>query len=174
MKYLLTVFMVLAFIIIGCDKTATESNNDEVNEHSTVNVKTATEYFSFANNSGSTDASFDHDIVFYSVQWQPAPQAPVISDPRFKAKDGTSIAALISTKLENVTEVPAMSEFVTDYSTETDGWYEETDAHIILPDETVWVVNTTDGKFPAFVITNYYDDEGVSGVFSIEWKYLSE
>ena len=174
MKYLLTALMVFAFITIGCDN-ATESNNEgEIIEHSTMNVKTATEYFSFANNSGSSAETSAHDIVFYAVQWQPAPQAPVISDPRFRAKDGMSIAVLKDTKLEDVIDVPGSSEFVTNYTTETDSWYHMTDANIVLSNENVWVVNTADGKFPAFEIVNYYDDQGVSGVFSIEWKYLSE
>lgn len=174
MKYLLTALMVFALIAIGCDN-ATESNNDgEIFEHATENVKTTTEYFSFANNSGSTDETADHDVVFYSVQYQPAPQAPVISDPRFRAKDGMSIAVLKNTKLEDVTDVPGSSEFVTNYTTETDSWYNMTDANIVLSIESVWVVNTADGKFPAFEIISYYDDQGVSGVFSIEWKYLSE
>ena len=175
MKYLLTVLMVFALITIGCKKNSTESNNTgEIMEHSTVNVKTATEYFNFANNSGSTNESAAHDIVFYAIQWVPAPGAPTIWDPRFKAKDGMSIAVLKETKLEDVTEVPANGDFVTDYSTETDIWYYTTDTHIVLSYENVWVVNTADGRFPAFVITNYYDGQGESGVYSIEWKYLSD
>jgi hypothetical protein len=175
MKYLLTVLMVLTFITIGCDTNTTESNNEgEITEHSTINVKTATEYFNFSTNSGSADETSAHDVVFYAVSWQPAPQAPVISDPRFKAKDGMSIAVLKDTKMEDVTDVPGLSDFVTDYTTEIDSWYNMTDANIVLSNASVWVVNTADGKFPAFEITNYYDDQGVSGVFSIEWKYLSE
>ena len=175
MKYLLTVLMVLALITIGCKNNATESNNDgEINDYSTVNVKTVTEYFSFTNNSGSTEESAVHDIVFYAIQWQPAPQAPVIWDPRFKAKEGMSIAVLKDTILEDVTDAPDMNEFVTNYTTETDSWYYTNDAHLVLSHENVWVVNTADGKFPAFVITNYYDEQGESGVYTIEWKYLSE
>ncbi len=175
MKYLLTVLMVFALITIGCKKNATESNNTgEIMEHSTVNVKTASEYFNFANNSGSTNETAAHDIVFYAIQWQPAPQAPVIWDPRFKAKDGLSIAVVDAENLDDVTEVPASGEFVTDFSTETDIWYYTTEAHVVLSYDYVWVVNTADGRFPAFVVTNYYDELGESGVFSIEWKYLSD
>ena len=175
MKYILTALMVFAFITIGCkNNSANSDDTGEINTHSTVNVKDATEYFNFSNNSGSADGASAHDIVFYSFQWSPAPGAPVISDPRFRAKDGMSIAMLTDTKLENVTDVPGSSEFVTDYTTETDSWYHMTDANIVLSNESVWVVNTADGKFPAFEITNYYDDQGVSGVFSIGWKYLSE
>jgi len=174
MKYLLTILTVFAFITIGCDKNTTESNTDEITEHSTVNVKTATEYFNFANNSGSADASATHDIVFYVVQWQPAPQAPVISDPRFRVMDGGSIAVINETNLEDITDVPASGEFITNFVSEFGEWYDETDAHVIVPYDNVYVVNTADGKFPAFEIVNYYDDQGESGVFSIEWKYLSE
>ncbi len=174
MKYLLTVLLIMAFITIGCKKNATESNNDEIYKYSSVNVKTATEYFSFANNAGSTDATAAHDIVFYSFQWQPAPQAPVISDPRFRAKDGMSIAVLNNTNIADVSEVPAMGDFVANFVSESGEWYDQTDMHVIVPKENVYIVNTADGKFPAFEITNYYDDQGNSGVFSIEWKYLSE
>ncbi len=139
-----------------------------------MNVKTATEYFSFKSNSGSSDVSAAHDIVFYAVQWQPAPQAPVISDPRFRAKDGISIAVINNTNLEEVTNVPAMEEFVTNFVSELGEWYDETDAHVIVPNDNVYIVNTADGKFPAFRITSYYDEQGNSGVFSIEWKYISE
>jgi hypothetical protein len=175
MKYLLTVLMVLAFITIGCDKNSTESNNtNEIMEYSTVNIKTVTEYFNFADNSGSADENADYDIEFYSVRWQPDPLAPIIDDPRFSANEGMSIAVLKDTKLEDVTNVPSSGEFITNYTTETDLWFYTTEAHIVLPFEYVFIVNTSDGKFPAFEIKSYYDEQGNSGVFSIEWKYLSE
>lgn len=175
MKYLLAALMMLAFITISCDKNATESNNEgEINEYSTVNVKTATEYFSFANNSGSTDEAAAHDIVFYAFQGQPAPQAPVIWDPRFRTKDGLSAAVVDAENLDDVTEIPASGEFVENFVSEWGEWYETTDAHIVVPYDHVYIVNTTDGKFPAFEIINYYDEQGNSGIFSIEWKYLSE
>lgn len=176
MKHLLTVLMVLAFITNGCEKNATDSEEETggINTYATVNVKTATEYFSFSTNSGSSDISIEHDIVFYSVKWTP-PGAPVtINDPRFKAKDGLSIAVLNDTNLEEVTSIPADGEFVTNFLSEMGEWYYETSAHIILPLDNVYIVNTTDGKFPAFEIEKYIDEEGNSGVFNIEWKYLSE
>jgi hypothetical protein len=167
--------MVFALITIGCKKNSTNSDNvGEIMEHSTVNVKTAIEYFSFVNNSGSTNETAAHDIVFYAIQWQPAPEAPVIWDPRFKVKDGMSIAVLKDTNLEDVTDVPSSGDFITNYTTETDLWFWTTDAHIVLPFEYVYIVNTSDGKFPAFEIISYYDEDAESGVFNIEWKYLSE
>lgn len=176
MKYLLIALMAITFITIGCDKKTTDSDDDNQNlkTYKSVNVKNANDYFSFANNSGSTDANSNHDIVFFTLQWQPVPQAPVINDPQFKVKDGLSIAVLNSTNLEDVSEVPAIAKFVTNFISEFGEWYYETDAHIILPYEKVYVVNTTDGKFPAFQITSYYNDIGESGTFSIDWKYLSE
>ena len=174
MKYTLTGLLAFLFFTIGCDKTTEPEENNDVNIHSTVNIKAAAEYFNFATNSGSADATAAYDMVFFSVQWQPAPQAPVISDPRFTVKEGLSIAILKDQKLDDVTEIPANSEFIMDYSTAIDGWYSQTDAHLILPNENVWVVNTTDGKFPAFIVTSYYDEEGNSGVFNIEWKYLND
>jgi hypothetical protein len=176
MKSLLTVLMVITFITIGCDKKNIDSN-DEINNvqtYKSINVKNATDYFSFSNNSGSTDANSDHDIIFFTVQWQPVPQAPVINDPQFKVKDGLSIAVLNSTNLEDVNEVPNTAIFVDNFLSEFGEWYYETDAHLILPYEKVYIVNTADGNFPAFQIKSYYDDMGNSGIYNIDWKYLSE
>ena len=176
MKYVLQVLMVLTFITIGCNKNTTDSENDTDGPitHSTVNVKTATEYFSFSSNSGSNDESVDYDVVFYSVMWTP-PGAPVtINDPRFRAKDGLSIAVLNESNLEDVTDVPALGEFVPNFISQEGEWYYPTSANLVLPNDNVYIVNTTDGKFPAFVIKSYYDEQGIAGVFNLEWKYLSE
>lgn len=175
MKYLLTILMMVTIVTIGCKKNTTESNNDgEINEYSTVNVKTATEYFNFSTNSGSTNAASNHDVIFYSLTISPAPGAPEIPFPYFKVRDALSIAPLKGNKLEDITEVPAVAQFVANYSTEGDDWFHMVNQITVVPDENVYVVNTADGKFPAFVITNYFDEQGNSGVFSIEWKYLSE
>ena len=176
MKYVLTILMTIMFVFTGCEKKTTDSNDDgnDIQSYSTLNVKDSTDYFIFATNSGSTDANSDYDIMFYSVSWQP-PGAPVtISDPRFSVKDGLSIAVIEETELEDITEVPESANFIANFVSEFGEWYDETDAHVILPQEKVYVVNTTDGKFPAFQITSYYDDMGISGVFNIDWKYLSE
>jgi len=175
MKYILTAVVAFTLITIGCKNDSTNSDDKgETNTHSTVNVKDAQEYFSFSSNSGSTDEASAHDVIFYSVQWRPAPQAPLINDPRFRAKDGLSIAVLNDTDLEDVTDVPAISEFVANFASEFGEWYETTDAHIILPYEKVYIVNTSDGKFPAFEIKSYYDEvNGDAGVYNIEWKYLN-
>lgn len=176
MKYLITALLVFTFITIGCKKSSTkpDDNTDGVNTHATVNVKSATEYFNFSTNSGSSNPSSAYDVVFYSEMWTP-PGAPVtINDPRFRSKDGLSIVVLNDTKLEDVIDVPAVGEFVPNFLSEKGEWYDETPMHIILPKNNVYIVNTTDGKFPAFQITSYFDEIGESGVFNIEWKYLSE
>ena len=175
MKYLLTTLIAVMFVFTGCEKKSTKSDdNNDIQSYSSTNVKTSTDYFSFASNSGSTNANSNYDIMFYSVQWQPAPQAPVINDPRFAVKEGLSIAVLDGSKLDDVMDVPSSTSFVDNFVSLLGEWYEETDAHVIVPYEKVYVVNTTDGKFPAFQITGYYDDMGNSGVFNFDWKYLSE
>lgn len=178
MKYLLTILMVLTFITVGCKKSTTnaDDNTDGINTHATVNVKTATEYFSFSSNSGSADAASSYDVKFYSIMWNPtgAPSDIIIADPRFQAKEGLSIAVLNDTKLEDVDNVPSTGDFVTNFLSEKGEWYYTSSANIVLPYDHVYIVNTNDGKFPAFEITKYIDEEGNSGVFNIEWKYLSE
>jgi len=106
--------------------------------------------------------------------WTP-PGAPVtIYDPRFRVNDGLSIAVVNAENLDDVTEVPASEEFIENFVSEMGEWYYETSAHFILPSDKVYIVNTTDGKFPAFEIIKYIDEEGTSGFFNIEWKYLSD
>lgn len=149
----------------------TTSLVDIIGIYSTVNVKTSSDYFSFANNSGSSNAMSLHDIMFYTIQWQPAPNVSRIYDPQFKVRGGLSIAVLKGTNLDDVTEIP--TNFILNYSTKYDSWYYTTNSSIVLSHENVWVVRTSDGRYPAFVIKSYYDEQGNSGVFSIEWKYLS-
>ena len=178
MKYLLTVLMVFALITIGCKKNSTESDDDTdgINTYATVNVIDASDYFKFSTNSGSSEPTSSYDVEFYSVRWNPtgAPPDIIIDDPRFRSNAGLSIAVLSDKKLDDVVDVPAAGEFVTNFISEFGEWYETTDAHIVLPYDHVYVVNTADGNFPAFAISNYYDNIGNSGVLSIEWKYLSE
>ena len=177
MKYLLTTYMVLTFITFGCKKSTTKSddNANGINTHATVNVKTADEYFSFSTNSGSAEATSMYDVKFYSVKWNPtgAPPEIIIDDPRFQVKDGLSIAVLDDTNLEDLTDVPATGEFVTNFISEKGEWYETTVANIVVSLSHIYVVNTADGNFPAFEIIHYFDEQGISGIFNIEWKYLS-
>jgi len=179
MKYLITVLLAIMFIINGCDKKPANSNNNDNNlqSYSTENVKENTDYFNFSTNSGSTDVNSTYDIKFYSVMWNPtgAPPDIIINDPRFQVKNGLSIAVIENTALDDVTEVPNTANFITDFVSEEGEWYSETSAHIIIPIEKVYIVNTADGKFPVFQIQSYYHEmTGDPGYFNIEWKYLSE
>lgn len=176
MKYISTILILSTMLFLtGCENTTDSKDESEnVQSYSTVNIKEATEYFKFSTNSGSTNANSDHDVVFYSEDFQPAPQAPVIKDPRFRSKDGLSIAVINITTLEDIDEVPNNADFVTNFVSEMGEWYSETDDHLIIPYEKVYIVNTADGKFPAFQIMSYYDEQGTSGVYNIEWKYLAE
>jgi len=176
MKRRFSIMILVAFIVLSCDDNSNSTNQgDEIKKHSTLNVKTGSEYFSFATNSGSTNSTSNYDIEFYSVFWRPAPGAPEIYDPRFRGNNGIDIAVIKDTKsLEDVTEVPSSNKFISNFSTESDLWFYPTAANIVVPFDYVYVVNTADGKFPAFEIINYYDEDGNSGVFSIEWKYLSD
>ena len=174
MKDILTILLVFTFITIGCDTTTKSNDNDEIQSHSTINIKNGTEYFNFATNSGSTDETSAYDVVFYSELFQPQGMPFPISDPRFQVKEGRSIAVVNAEDLEDVTEVPASGTFVTGFTSEFGEWYNTSESNLVIPQDKVYVVNTTDGNFPAFEITNYYDEDGESGVFTIEWKYLSE
>ncbi len=54
------------------------------------------------------------------------------------------------------------------------GWYDTDETHHVIPKDYVYVVKTSDGKYAAFKVTNYYDDQGNSGAFTIEWKYVNK
>lgn len=167
-----------AFLMFGCEST----DDDKVAEafdFMTGNVKTGpAEYFSFADNASDTVGAGDWDVMFatfsYSVPINDSTMI-TISNPYFTGAPELGVARVDAATLEDVTEVPAAFSDST-YSTmaEEDNWYTTTDAHVVQPLDYVYVLNTSDGKYPAFEITNYYDGEGNSGVYTIAWKYLSE
>ncbi|HVK78647.1 MAG TPA: HmuY family protein [Kofleriaceae bacterium] len=61
-----------------------------------------------------------------------------------------------------------------DYAFEQgDGWYAyDPQTHLLTPHPTVWVVRTGAGAVVALQITDYYDDAGTSGHFTMTWKAL--
>ncbi len=173
MKTLWITLLGIMLLAVACEK----ENNDDIlgyNTHSTVNVKTdGSEFFTFSTNTGVTDSIDTYDVVFYSVSYTP-PGAPFpIDDPRIGAGENITIAVVSAGSLEDVSDVPDAESFIADFTTETDAWYYMTDSHMVLPNDFVYVINTADGKFPAFEVTNYYDNQGNSGSFTIQWKYLS-
>ncbi|MFC1759969.1 hypothetical protein ACFLZD_00440 [Candidatus Neomarinimicrobiota bacterium] len=181
MKHLLTILTIIMFVLTGCGKKTTESNDNEIYSYTSKYVVENADYFKFSTNSGSINPNTNYDIMFYHLMFTPpgAPDYIVVVDPRFTVKEGLSIAVLEDIKLEDVTEVPATSSFVQDFvSEEGESYNENSQTHTILPKEKVYIVNTLDGKFPAFQIINYYglinENEVDIGIFTIDWKYLSE
>lgn len=52
------------------------------------------------------------------------------------------------------------------------GWYDTDENHTVIPKDYVYVVKTSEGKYAALKVTNYYDEQGNSGAFTFEWKFL--
>ena len=52
------------------------------------------------------------------------------------------------------------------------GWYDYGDSHLLTAKDYVYVVKANNGKHAAFEVVNYYNSEGESGTFTINWKYL--
>ncbi|MCB0281525.1 MAG: HmuY family protein [Calditrichae bacterium] len=95
--------------------------------------------------------------------------------------DGTSIWLGNSVAVKKIAGSDlASTNTVTDADWESDitpsyvgsDWYDYGEGHLLTPSDFVYVVKTIDGKYAAFEITNYYDNEGNSGVFTIDWNYL--
>jgi len=78
---------------------------------------------------------------------------------------------------KNIEDVGSISDtgFTGDHlpSYMTAGWYDSDESHHVIPNDFVYFIHTKDGKYVAFEITNYYDDMGISGAFTMEWKYMT-
>ncbi len=179
MRYPLMVILLLGLLSQGCEDKKTQKINplDEgINTYTSVNVKQeGPEYFIFADNEGTLTEPAHWDMAFATVEFVPAPGAPAIQDPVILTGKDIYFAKLEAADLSEVTDVPAAALFKTDNTGEyiTQGWYDyNPDTHLITPKDYVYVVNTSDGKYPAFEITSYYDDNGDSGTITIQWKYL--
>ena len=141
MKHILVILLGISLFVVGCEKNSKDSENDKNTEtYSTVNVKNGTEYFNFAENSGSANAASAHDIVFYSELFQPPGMPFPISDPRFRVKDGLSAAVVQAESLDDVNEVPTNGEFITNFTSEFGEWYNTTDANLVVPQEKVYIM----------------------------------
>jgi len=166
------------FLMFGCESTDDEDVTEAYN-FVTENVKTGpTVYFSFADNAGDTVDTGEWDIAFATFSFSvPINDSTMmtISNPYLMGALNLGVARVDAASLDDVIDVPgSFSTGVYTTIEEVDNWYTTTDAHIVQPLDYVYVVNTDDGKYPAFEVTNYYDDEGNSGVYTIAWKYLSE
>ena len=170
MKRLITILFIGIFVIVGCEDNPVSSDN-EVNTFVTEGL---TNYFSFETISGDTTGTSTWDIAFTAQSWSPAPGAPVIWDPYLISNDNITVARVEAVELSDVVDVPLEELFTDNFTTLDDAWYETDENHIVHSLDYVYIVNSDDGKYPAFEVVNYYDDEGNSGVFTIEWKYLAE
>ncbi len=174
-----TIIVLMAgLLMFACDSTDDEIVLDAFS-YTTTNVKTGPAvYFSFADNAGDTVATDNWDIKFATFSFSvPINDSTMltISNPYIMSGMDLGVARVDAATLDDVTEVPAdFSDGAYSTIEEVDNWYTTTDAHVVEPLDYVYVVNTADGKYPAFEVTNYYDDEGNSGVYTIAWKYLSE
>lgn len=174
---MITIIIAGLFLIIGCDDNPVGSDNSDF-EYISINVKSDdVDYFTFATNSGTTTVAEEWDIAFQAIFWSPMPPyAPEIWDPYFTSS--YEVARVDVSELSDLNSIPEVGSFTSDFTTFDEAgensWYETDDNHIVQPLDYVYVVNTPDGKYPAFEVVDYYDDQGESGVFTINWKYLSE
>ncbi len=78
---------------------------------------------------------------------------------------------LENTNINNITTV-AETGFSGDDLTSyvCSGWYDTDENHTVIPNDFVYIAKTSSGDVTAFEITNYYDNMGNSGAFTIKWK----
>jgi hypothetical protein len=170
---LIALIVVGVFFVVGCNENPVEEKF-EGNTFTSINVKEGlTDYFDFSSNTADTTGESGWDIAFTAISWSPAPEAPTIWDPYIIGNENITVARVNAMELSEVTDIPEEG-FTANFNTQADAWYETDGSFIVVPLDYVYVVNTDDGKYPAFEIVNYYDNEGNSGVFTIHWKYLSE
>jgi hypothetical protein len=124
----------------------------------TGNAYDETRYYSFAAGAVTTDDSYDLKVIG-SLIW-------LGNNVSVKKMENSSLTAITA-----VTDTGFEADVLPSYVTRD--WYIYGDQHLLTPDDFVYVVKTSDGKYPAFEITNYYKDQGNSGMFTIEWKYLN-
>ena len=122
-------------------------------------ANTNMQYFSFENGIVTSHDAFDVKFNGYSI-WT----GLNVTVKKMENTDIEDVTAISDSGL-SADELPS---FV------TTGWYDYGEGHVISARDHVYIVNTPDGKYPAFEITNYYDAQGESGTFTIEWKYLKE
>ena len=137
---------------------STDFSAAAIDSFATGNAYNETKYFSFAG--GAVTANDTYDIkVEGSSLW-------LGQKVTVRKLENTNIGD-ITTITDSGLEADVLPTYV------TLGWYNYGEGHTLTPKDFVYVVKTADGKYPAFEITNYYDDQGNSGTFTIEWKYLS-
>lgn len=136
---------------------STDFSASAVESLTSENAYTETRYYSFANGAVSAASSYDLKIVGSSI-W-------LGNNVQVKKLENKTI-----TDITTITDANLIADTLPSYVTL--GWYNYGEGHLLTPKDYVYVVNTADGKYPTFEITNYYDDEGNSGTYTISWKYL--
>ncbi|HID40352.1 MAG TPA: hypothetical protein EYP36_12675 [Calditrichaeota bacterium] len=137
---------------------STDFSTTLIDSFATGNSYEEIKYFAFA--SGAVTANETYDIkVDGSSIWMG-------QEVTVKKLENTSIGD-VTTITDSGFEADVLPSYV------TRGWYNYGEGHTLTPNDYVYVVKTAEGKYPAFEITNYYDDQGNSGTFTIEWKYLN-
>ncbi|MFZ1288669.1 MAG: HmuY family protein [Melioribacteraceae bacterium] len=129
-----------------------------IDSFKTENAYSEMKYFSFETGNVSSSQSYQLKINGSSI-W---------------LGENVEIKKLENTSIENITTITD-SNFSSDIKTSyvTLGWYNYGEGHLLTPKDYIYVVKTTDGKYAAMEIINYYDDQGNSGTFTIDWKYLN-
>ncbi len=138
---------------------STDFTSGNLNSITVPDANTGIQYFSLENGIVTSHDSFDLKFDGYSI-WL-GPNVTVSKLANIDIEDVTTVS-------DSGLEADELPSFV------TTGWYDYGAGHVLTPRNYIYVVNTPDGKYPTFEITNYYDDQGNSGTYTINWKYLNE
>jgi hypothetical protein len=173
LKYLLPLTVIALFI--SCEDTTEEQKQFETFTFTSENAKTFdNQYFAFATNMADTTEPASWDINFTGESFSPAPGAPVIFNPFISLGVNVSVAILADSTLADEPTVTSATVFEsdTDSTKVIYDWYDMDEYHILYPKTNVYVVKTAAMDYYAFEIKDYYDNEGNSGVFTIDWVQL--
>lgn len=86
----------------------------------------------------------------------------------------SKVLVLENKTIDQVTSVPT-GNFVTDKmeSYVSMSWYEyNSTTHLLTPKKETYIAKLLSGKYAAFKIVSYYGDDGKSGSFTINWKWI--
>jgi len=140
------------------DGVSTDFASTELDSSESGNAYEETRYFSF------TDSTISAPYGTWELRFE---GSAVWLGPNVE------VHKLENTDINDVAVVQS-DEFVSDILPfhSTSGWFDSDAAHKVIPKDIVFVAELGDGNYAAFQITNYYDDLGNSGAFTINWKYL--
>ena len=181
MKNTLIYLFTISMFIIGCEDKKVEEEEIidlSVKEFKSVNIKdNGSEFFTFADNKGTTIEPSVWDLSFSVIEYKPSPLAPTIKDPVIVIGSGKKAAKVEAISIGEANIIPDGVEFKTDENGyhNTQGWYDyDGITHVMTPKDVVYVIDVGDNLYALVEILDYYDDYGKSGVFTIHWKYLEK